>query len=58
VTRDQFKLLMLHNFKITDVRLATHIFLAADTKNQGALDIRDLIASIVFWLRGDISSKF
>lgn len=38
--------------------LSTHIFMAADTKNSGALDIRDLIANIVFWLRGDISSKF
>jgi hypothetical protein len=32
--------------------------MAADPKNQGALDARDLIASMVFWLRGDIVFKF
>jgi hypothetical protein len=49
---------MLQNFKVTDVKLATHVFMVADEKNEGALDAKDLIANLVFWLRGDLSHKF
>jgi Ca2+-binding EF-hand superfamily protein len=43
---------------VTDVKLSTHIFMVADDKNNGSLDVRELIANIVFWLRGDLSHKF
>ena len=58
ITRDQFKLMMMQTFKVTDVKLATHIFMVADEKNEGALDVTTLIANILFWLKGDLANKW
>ena len=49
---------MLQHFAVSDVMLTSHIFLVADTKGDGALDVRDLIGNIIFWLRGDLGYKF
>jgi hypothetical protein len=35
-----------------------NIFLIADTHGAGALDIRELLGNILFWLRGTIGYKF
>jgi hypothetical protein len=49
---------MLQHFGVSDVMLTSHIFLLANTKGDGALDVRDLIGRIIFWLRGDLGYKF
>ena len=49
---------MLDVFKVKDAHLVNNIFVIADTDGNGALDIRELIGNIVFWLRGSLAYKF
>lgn len=49
---------MLQHFGVSDVKLTSHIFNLADSKGDGALDVRDLIGCIIFWLRADFGYKF
>ncbi|CDW80465.1 hippocalcin-like protein 1 [Stylonychia lemnae] len=58
VTKEQFKLIMLDVFKVKDAHLVNNIFVIADTDGNGALDIRELIGNMVFWLRGTLGYKF
>jgi len=58
VTKEQFKLIMLDVFKVKDAQLVNNIFVIADVNGTGALDIRELIGNIVFWLRGTLGYKF
>lgn len=45
-------------FKVKDAHLANNIFVVADSNGNGALDIRELIGNIVFWLKGTLTYKF
>ena len=58
VTKEQFKLIMLDVFKVKDAHLVNNVFVIADTNGNGALDIRELIGNIIFWLRGTLGYKF
>ncbi len=58
VTKEQFKLIMLDVFKVRDANLVNNIFVIADSNGNGALDIRELIGNMVFWLRGTLGYKF
>jgi len=49
---------MVDVFKVKDIHLCNHIFVIADSKKDGALDIRELIGNLIFWLRGELSYKF
>lgn len=49
---------MLDVFKVKDAQLVNNLFLISDTNGTGALDIRELIGNIVFWLRGNLGLKF
>ena len=58
ITKEQFKLIMLDVFKVKDAQLLNNIFLISDVNGNGALDIREIIGNIVFWLRGSLGLKF
>jgi len=58
VTRDQFKLILMDNFKVKDAQLLSNIFIIADSNGDGALDIREIIGNLIFWLKGSIGYKF
>ena len=58
VTKEQFKLIMLDVFKVKDAQLVNNVFVIADVNGTGALDIRELIGNVVFWLRGTLGYKF
>jgi hypothetical protein len=58
ITKEQFKLIMLDVFKVKDAQLVNNLFLISDTNGSGALDVRELIGNIVFWLRGNLGLKF
>jgi Ca2+-binding EF-hand superfamily protein len=58
ITKEQFKLILFDVFKINDPQLINNIFLLADSRGNGALDIRELIGNMIFWLRGSIGYKF
>lgn len=58
VTKEQFKLIMLNVFKVKDAQLVNNIFVIADNNGNGALDIRELIGNIVFWMKGSLAYKF
>lgn len=57
VTKGQFKLLMVDEFKIRDEKLLDNVFLIADVDGEGALDIREICANILFHMRGPIELK-
>lgn len=38
--------------------LTNAIFMVADSEKKGALDVRELLGNMVFWLRGDHSQKW
>jgi hypothetical protein len=40
------------------VQLTSQIFQVSDANRDGALDVRDLLGNIIFWLKGDLSYKF
>jgi hypothetical protein len=58
ITKEQFKLVMLDVFKIKDSQLLNNLFLISDVNGSGALDIREIIGNIIFWLRGSLGLKF
>ena len=45
--------MMMQRFGIQDVQLTNAIFMVADSEKKGALDVRELLGNMVFWLRGD-----
>ena len=49
---------MIDVFKTKDPNLLQQIFLLADSNKDGALDIREIIGNLVFWLRGSMGYKF
>ena len=49
---------MFNEFKVRDAQLVNNIFVIADTNGHGALDIRELLGNMIFWLRGTIGYKF
>ena len=49
---------MYDMFKISDSQLISNIFLIADYRGDGALDIRELLGNLIFWLRGTLGYKF
>jgi len=57
VTKGQFKLLMVDEFKVRDDKLLDNIFLIADVDGEGALDIRELCAVLILHMRGSIELK-
>lgn len=38
--------------------MLNNLFLISDTNGNGALDIREIIGNIIFWLRGSLGYKF
>ena len=38
--------------------MINNIFLISDVNGSGALDVREIIGNIVFWLRGSLGLKF
>lgn len=58
VTKEQFKLILIDVFKVKDAQLINNMFTIADTNGDGALDIRELIGNLIFWLRGNLGYKF
>jgi hypothetical protein len=58
ITREQFKLVMLDVFKVKDAQLLNNLFVISDVNGNGALDIREIIGNIIFWLRGSLGLKF
>ena len=62
VTREQFKLVMSQKFRVQDVQLSGQIFSVCATRIENslpvALDIREIIGNMIFWLRGDTESKW
>lgn len=57
VTKGQFKLVMTDVFKVRDSRLLDNVFLIADIDGAGALDIREICASMIMHMRGAIEHK-
>jgi len=57
VSKGQFKLLMTDVFKVRDPKLLDNIFLIADVDGEGALDIREICASMLMHMRGTIELK-
>jgi Ca2+-binding EF-hand superfamily protein len=49
---------MLDVFKVKDAQLVNNLFVISDTNASGALDIRELIGNIIFWVRGALGLKF
>lgn len=45
-------------FKVRDAQLVNNVFIIADTNGNGALDIRELVGNMIFWLRGSLGYKF
>ena len=58
ISRDQFKWIMVQQFNIQDVALTNGIFMVADAESRGALDVRELLGNMIFWLRGDHAYKW
>ena len=58
VTKEQFKLIMFNDFKVKDALTLNNLFMVADVQGHGALDIRELLGNIIFWLRGTLGYKF
>lgn len=58
ISRDQFKLTMVQKFKVSDVKLTNSLFMLADEGRKGALDVRVLLANILFWLKGEHDLKW
>jgi hypothetical protein len=48
---------MLDVFKVKDAQLVNNLFVISDTNASGALDIRELIGNIIFWVRGALGLK-
>ena len=44
-------------FKIRDAKLLDNVYMIADVDGDGALDIREILAAILFHLRGTIEFK-
>ena len=38
--------------------MLNNLYLISDVKGQGALDIREIIGNIIFWVRGSLGLKF
>ena len=38
--------------------MTNSIFMVADAERKGALDVRELLANMIFWLRGDHTYKW
>ena len=49
---------MVQTFRVQDVKLTNSLFMVADEQRKGALDVRALLANIVFWLKGDHDLKW
>jgi len=49
---------MLDVFKVKDAQLMNNLFLISDTNGSGALDIRELLGNMLFWVRGSLPLKF
>jgi hypothetical protein len=58
VTSEQFKLILYDAFKVKDASLVQNLFVIADSNGDGALDIREIIGNLVFWLKGSLGYKF
>lgn len=58
VSREQFKLIMVQHFRVNDVKLTNSLFMVADEKRKGALDVRVLLGNMVFWLKGEHDLKW
>ena len=64
VTKEQFKLVLSQKFRVTDVQLSGQVFSICTTRTTSnnslpvALDIREVIGNMIFWLRGDTESKW
>jgi Ca2+-binding EF-hand superfamily protein len=58
ITKEQFKLVMFELFKVKDASLLQNIFIVSDPSGEGALDIRELLGNLIFWLRGSLGYKF
>ena len=58
MSRDQFKLTMVQKFRVSDVKLTNSLFMIADEKRKGALDVRVLLGNIIFWLKGEHDLKW
>ena len=49
---------MFNLFKVQDSALLQNIFIVSDPNGEGALDIRELLGNLIFWLRGPLGLKF
>lgn len=49
---------MLDVFKVKDAQLLNNLFVISDVNGNGALDIREIIGNLIFWLRGSLGLKF
>ena len=49
---------MVNNFKVNDPTLVEQIFSIADVNHTGSIDVRELLGNLIFWLRGDLETKF
>jgi hypothetical protein len=58
ITKEQFKLIMLDVFKVKDAQLVNNLFVISDSNGSGALDVRELLGNIIFWVRGALGLKF
>ena len=58
ISRDQFKLILMQQFRVNDVKLSNSLFMVADEKRKGALDVRELFGNILFWLKGEHDLKW
>ena len=50
--------MMVQKFRITDVKLSNSFFMVADEKRKGALDVRELLGNMVFFLKGEHDLKW
>lgn len=57
ITRGQFKLMMTDVFKIRDAKLLDNIYMISDVQGTGALDIREILATMLFHMKGNIEHK-
>ena len=50
--------MMVQKFRVSDVKLTNSIFMVADEQQKGAIDVRVLLANMIFWLKGDADLKW
>ena len=49
---------MVQRFRVNDVKLTNSLFMVSDEKRKGALDVRELLGNMLFFLKGEHDLKW